>query len=552
MTQPPSSETALAKGREAYERRAWQEAFEALCAADTATALQGEDLDRLAMAAALAGHDDLHLSTLERVHQLRLSVGENRASARAAFWIGFRLMSLGEGARANGWLVRAQRLVDAEGDCAERGLLLVPVAYRAQRSGHHRVCHDTAEEIALIGDKFNDCDLATFGRSLQGRALIRLGEVQRGMALIDESMLALVSGDVSPILTALAYCGVIATCQRVYAVERAREWTQALSSWCEAQTGVASFQGICLVHRAELLQFGGEWPEALDEARRARSVHGKGAVSESHYQEAEVHRLQGNFTDSEASFEAASLSGGDPQPGLALLRLHQGKTEAASNAIRRVLAEATDPLSRVRFLPAAVEIFAKMRDLEAARAAAQELEQTAAAFPTEVLVAIAAQARGMVHLCAGDAQAALGPLRRAFWVWQSLFAPYAAARTRVCLAEACQLLGDSEGARLERAAARAVFKELGAMPDLVSLDAIHPQALDTQPPPVPATAAHGLTLRELQVLKLLAVGKTTKQLACELFLSEKTIERHLSNIFGKLGVSSRTAAAAYAYEHHLA
>ena len=391
-----------------------------------------------------------------------------------------------------------------------------------------------------------DADLSAFGRTIQGRALVRLGQIERGMALLDESMLAATANRLSPIFTGLIYCTVIASCQRIYAIERAREWTAALSAWCESEPRAVAFQGPCLVHRAELLQIGGAWPEAIEEARNAHSrvrPSDRSALADARYQEGEIHRLRGAVEDAERCFKEASLHGQEPQPGLALLRLASGQREVAQSAIRRVVAETQDPLTQAKLLPAAIEIHLAVGDVASARQACARLDEIAASFATDVIGALAAHGRGRIHLAEGDAQAALGPLRRAFWVWQKIGAPYPAARVRVDLARACQALGDGEGARMELEAARVVFEELGAAPDLA--------ALGTATVASPAKPAHGLTQRELQVLRFVAAGKPNKLIARELFLSEKTIDRHLSNIFVKLNVGSRTAATAWAYQHDL-
>jgi DNA-binding CsgD family transcriptional regulator len=543
-----SPQRLLEHGREAYRRHAWQEACDALVASNESAPLGAEDVERLAWAAGLSGHDDVFLKTLEHLYQARLDEGASLRAARAAFWIALRTLTLGEAGRANGWLARAQRLVDGQTtECAEQGFLLVPIAFKHQMTGQHQAAHDVAAQAAAIGDRVGDIDLSVFGRNLQGRALIRQGQIDRGMALLDESMLAVTAGQVSPIFTGLIYCAVIASCHRVYAIDRAREWTAALSAWCEGQPGPLTFQGACLVHRAELLQIGGAWPEALEEARQACNLvraTDADVLSDAHYQEGEIHRLQGAFEAAEQAFLTAGQRGHEPQPGLALLRLAQGRPDAAVSAIRRVVAEAHDPLARAKLLPAAVEIHLAVGDLESAREACRQLDEIAASFATDVLGALAAHARGRLHLAEGDPQPALGPLRRAFWVWQKIGAPYATARVRVDLARACQALGDSEGARLELESARAVFEELGAAPDIAALGAALPSA-------IPAKAPHGLTQREIQVLRLVAAGKTNKLIARELFLSEKTIDRHVSNIFVKVNVGSRAAATAYAYEHHL-
>ena len=289
-------------------------------------------------------------------------------------------------------------------------------------------------------------------------------------------MVAAISGELSPVVTGIIYCSAIASCQRVYAFDRTREWTAALTSWCDAHPQLGMFTGHCLVHRAEIMQMGGSWPEAVEEARRAvercvRDIE-REAAGRAHYQEAEIHRLRGEFAAAETAYRSASRSGIEPQPGLALLRLAQGDLDAAASAIRRVVGATSDRLQRTRFLPAHVEIMLAVGDLEEARAASRELDETASSFNTEVLAAIAGHARGAVQLAEGNARAVLDPVRRAFGIWQQLGAPYLAARLRVLLARACIALGDVEGARLELDGAREVFEGLGARPDLAAVEAI--------------------------------------------------------------------------------
>jgi DNA-binding CsgD family transcriptional regulator len=365
------------------------------------------------------------------------------------------------------------------------------------------------------------------------------------MALFDESMLAAASGEVSPIVTGIIYCAMIASCQRVFALQRAREWTAALADWCDAQPELVTFRGSCQVHRSEILQLAGEWQRALDHAERASSgelaLVDRDVVGDAFYVQGEIHRLRGELEQAEEAYLQSNQLGRDPQPGLARLRAAQGRHDVALSGLRRLLGETTDLLARARLLPTFIEIALDHGDLTNAASASDELESIASRYASEILQAISAHARGRLLLAKGDAQAALGPLRRAFYVWQRLGAPYEEARSQLALSKACEALGDADGARLSFEAARTLFEQLGATHDLAALD--HPNT--------PTASAHGLTPRELQVLRLVATGETNRVIAERLRLSEKTIARHLSNIFNKIDVATRAAATAYAYEHHL-
>jgi DNA-binding CsgD family transcriptional regulator len=548
---PPGGDAPgdLERGRAAYARRAWEEAFVALSLADAGGPLAAPDLERLAWAAELNGRHHEFLVLLERLYGAHLDAGAGLLAARAAFWISLRLFPLGEVGRANGWLARAQRLVEREGaDCVERGYLCLPAVQRCFAAEEWQAAFDSAVSAAEIGDRFGDRDLAAFARGLQGRGLLRLGRVREGLRLLDEVMLAATKDELSPVVTGLVYCMAIASCQQAYVLDRAREWTHALAHWCEAQPQLATFNGACLAHRAEVKQLAGAWSEAIEEARRASDDSAQAvdahASADALYQQAEIHRLRGEAAAAEEAYRAASQLGREPQPGLALLRLGQGKRDAAASGIRRALGSTADPLARARLLPATVEILLAAGERGEARAAAEELEAIAARFDTDVLAAMAAHARGAVELAGGAASAALGPLRRAFAAWHQIGAPYLAARVRVLVALACRALGDRDGTALELDAARAVFDRLGAAPDLARAVALLAEE-------APRGRPNGLTARELEVLRLVAAGKTNKAIAKQLFLSEKTVDRHVSNIFTKIDVSSRAAATAYAYEHEL-
>lgn len=545
MTELPN--TLLERGRAHYKRRQWADAFEALLAARQQTPLARVDLDRLVWSAALIGRDEAFLDSLERLHQVCVGDGDARLAARAAFWIGFRLFALGEPGRASGWLARSERhLENASDDCAERGYLLLPRIFRSLGENADSAAEALAKQAAGIGERCEDKDLVAIARNLQGRAVLRQGRTEPGLTLLDEVMVTVTSGDLSPLVTGLVYCNVVATCQQVYALDRAREWTAALTRWCEQQPQLVTFTGLCLVHRSEIMQLDGDWPNALKEVRRISDGscvdREPEAVAAAFYQQAELCRLQGRFDEAETAYRAASRNGRDPQPGLALLRLAQEREEEAVNAITRALATTKPAWQRARLLPAYAEIMLTAGEREKARAAVHELESIAAEVGTRIPEAMAAQARGALALAEGDTRGAIDRLQHAYRIWYQVGAPYLTARIRVLLARAYQAFGDLDGAELERDAAQAVFRELGAAPDLAAL---------SSPKNTAVASAHGLSARELQVLRLVASGKTNKAIATELFLSERTIDRHVSHILAKLDVPSRAAATAFAYENGL-
>jgi DNA-binding CsgD family transcriptional regulator len=538
----------LVRGREATGRLAWADAYAALSLADQSSSLAAEDLELLATAAYLLGRVEDCLGALQRAQKLHAEAGESRRAARCAFWLAFHLGSAGELAQAGGWLARANRLLEHEPpDCTERGLLLLSLAVQHIGAGDNAAAQEVAARAAGIGRHAGDADLVALALHVQGRALVRLGRVSEAMAAFDEAMVAVVASELSPVVVGTVYCSMLEACQEILEWRRAREWTEALTAWCGKQPDMVTFSGRCLVHRAEILHLHGAWPESVEEARRAgeRLAHGADswATGGAFYRQAEVYRVLGDFTAAEDAYQQASRWGLEPQPGLALLRLAEGRTDAAQAASRRVVAEATDRLGRAKLVPAHVEIMLAVGDLQAARDAAGELTEIAESYDTLALRAVADHARGAVLLAEGDARAAVVALRGAWQAWRELEVPYEAARVRVLVGLGCRALGDEEAAAMELEAARTVFAQLGAAPDLARLEALaHPEA---------AWKAHRLTERELQVLRLVATGATNHAIAGQLFVAEKTVDRHVSNIFTKLGVASRAAATAYAYQHRL-
>ena len=552
--------TAMAaSGRIAFAEKRWEDAFALFSEEDRARPLDIEDLDLYARAAALTAHEDVALALLERGYTACLAAGDELRAASAAFMLGSRLASIGAHGRAHAWLARSAAIAERNGDCVVRGYLLVPGIHRLLVDRENEAACRDAMEAAAYGDRFKEPDLAALGRQLAGRALIERGDVAEGMALLDEAMLIATADGLTDLGRGLVYCAVIDCCQRVFALDRAREWTSVLDGWCSSQPQLGIFNGTCRVHQAEILRFGGSWSDALAEVNRVSEGNAdqfERAIAA--YEKAEIRRLRGDFDEAGRLYEEASRHGLDPQPGLSLLRLAQGDLAAAAGGIRRATATTASPLGRARYLPALVEIvLAAEREpsgqacqfreahssatvtLDEAKDAATELDAIATTFGTALLRALALNASALVLLHGGDAAAAIPVLTQSLDAWMDLDAPYPAARIRIALGDACERLGDADGARLQRDAARRAFEDLDAAPDLAALDGR------------PVEAAGGLSVREFEVLRAAAAGRTNKEIATSLGLSTRTVDRHVSNILTKLGVPSRAAATSYAYEHGL-
>jgi DNA-binding CsgD family transcriptional regulator len=547
MVRQGKAASALERGRDAYATRAWVDAYALLQQADEGEPLAPSDLGLLATAAYMLGRDEEWVAAHERAHHLHLEAGELEWAARAAFWIGFSFALRGELGPAEGWFGRAQRLLDeGNADCVERGFLLVAYGHALLSAGDAAGAGAAGADAAAIAGRFGNRDLFVFAVILQGEAAAFDARVAEGLRLLDEGMVAVTTEDLSPVVCGITYCEVILTCQQIFELRRAREWTLALDRWRRAQPDMVAFTGRCLVHRAEILQLGGSWEDALEEARLAgqRFVETNSpTVGLALYREAELLRLRGELDRAEDVYRAASRAGWEPQPGLAQLRLAQGRVDVATAAIRRALVERSDPLRRAELLPAAVEIMLAAGDTGEAGAACDELGRVAERYSSAMLDAIVAYERGGVELAAGDATRALEHLRRALDAWRALEAPYEVARTRVLIGQACRALDDSDACTLELEAALADFVRLGALPDAARVEALLGSA--------PDAAEHGLSPRELEVLRLVAGGKSNREIAAALVISEHTVARHVQNIFGKLRVSSRAAATAFAFEHEI-
>jgi len=543
-----SATDSLELGRDAFLRQAWGDAYSQLSAADKESPLEAGDRYLLAASAHLTGRDDERNALWARAHQQFLDLGDVPRAVRSAFNLIMGLADQGDFAQVGGWLGRAKRLLEESGqDCVEQGYLLLPVALGSLDAGDAAGGLAAFAQVAKVADRFNDLDLKTLGRLGRGRALVDLGEVAEGVATLDEAMVAVTTGEVSPIVAGVVYCAVIEMCQDIFDLRRAQEWTTALSHWCSSQPDLVPFRGQCLIRRVEIMRLHGAWPDATEEVQRACDLYGRfprqPAAPAAYYEQAELHRLRGEFSQAEEGYRQVARLGRTPQPGLARLRLAQGQLKAAEASIRLAMDEAKDRTARAKLLPAYVEIVLAAGDIDAARVAALELGEIADDLNAAWLAAMAAYARGSVMLAEGDSKAALSKLRKAWLLWKELDAPYEGAQARTLIGLACRRLGDEDTAQMELDAARWVFRQLGAVFDVSNVDALLREEH--------SKTAGGLTGREVEVLRLVAAGRTNKAIASDLFLSEKTVARHVSNIFTKLGVTSRSAATAFAFQNEL-
>lgn len=530
---------------DAFERGDWVAAFEAWSRVDPDT-LSPVELDRFATAAELLGHHDQTVVTLQRAFVQNLAADDVAAAVRCAFRLSMTTVTHAEPALAAGWTRRAEELAeDLDPDALEHGWVAFLRMFRALGTGSYEEAGAQADEVAAAGRRHRDPDLAAMGICSQGRFALYSGRVPEGLALLDDAMVRVVSGETSPIVAGHVYCTAIEGAQEISDYGRVAEWASALDRWCDAQPGLLTFTGQCALHRGQLMRLRGAWDAALQEldlaCERYRVIGAEDAIGLAQSEMGDLLRLRGDLDAADAAYQRAADHGFDPQPGLALLWLARGRAEAARAAVDQLLAQPGGPVQRCRLMPAAIEVALADGDPPAARVLASELAALAAAARCLFLEAAAAQASGAVELADGDAAGALPYLRKADQMWARAGAPYERARTKLLTARALRTLGDHEVAGTELEAARTTFRMVGAAPEADLASAL------LAPPAPPA----GLTAREVEVLRLVATGRSNPQVAADLVLSEKTVARHLSNIFCKLDVTSRTAATAFAYEHGL-
>ncbi|HET7476796.1 MAG TPA: LuxR C-terminal-related transcriptional regulator [Dermatophilaceae bacterium] len=521
----------------------WPAEYAALAAAEADNGLSPEDLERLSVAAFMVGRDEEVVLLRERAHREYLSLGRPEQAAWCAFWASFHLQNRGEHAQAAGWAARLRRAVEDGGDPDGRlaRLLHVRDSVALMFAGRAAEALPVLESLAAQAARCLEMDASVLAGLARARCLEMLGRRAEAVVAIDEAMVQVVGGRAAPEVTGLAYCVAVDLCMGWYDLGRADEWTNALAAWVNEQAGMVPYRGVCLVHRADLSYLHGRWTQATQEAQEACQrllISREPAVGGAHYRLGEVARLRGRLAAAERAYAKAAQAGQEVQPGLALLRLAQGRADAAAAGLDRALVERGQ---HPELLAARVEVALSCGDRPTARSA---LEALAQALPQECpafLLALRTRCQGALLLAEGDAAAALPVLRRSWTLWHKVDAPYEAARTRLLVAQACQRLGDGDAAAMELAAACGVLTELDARPELDRLGI--------------GARGHGdpdqLSPREREVLALVATGASNRAIAARLVLSEKTVARHLSNIFDKTGVASRSAATAYAYDHGL-
>lgn len=539
-------EDLVADARRASARNAWRDACACYRRADRLGPLAPADLADWAQAEYLTGKPAAAEQAWSRAYDAWATEAATDRAVRCAFWLGLTLMLSGERAKSGGWFARAARLVAADPSASEsaRACVRLPEALADLYAARPAAAATAFRQIATQAEE--DVDLATLARLGLGQARVSLGEVQPGLAALDEAMVAVVSDQVSPLVAGVVYCAVILTCREAFDVPRAQQWTEALSTWCDRQQAIQPYRGQCLVHRSELLQLQGQWAQALAAAEDSLT-HLAGrpedpAQGMAHYQLGELYRVSGRHESAEEAYRRAGAWGHPVQPGLALLRLAQGRRDAATRSLLAALAVVTDTQGRIRLLAAGVDIALAADDPAGARRHLEALAPLVAGSPSEYLCATCAQAAGRVLLAEGDAVRAAQELSQAKAIWLTLRAPYHAARVALDVAAAYSALGDPDMAELEQRFATELLDRIGT-----PTGHWH-QRGESADRPSPGGL---LTARQVEVLRQVAAGATNRQVAANLSISEHTVRRHLQNIFAALDLPSRTAATAWAARHGL-
>jgi DNA-binding NarL/FixJ family response regulator len=525
--------------RDAYRKREWSRAVELFHSAATQSELSPDDMNALGDAAWWLGRIEISNAAYIDAYRQQVDAGRHREAAMSAIGVAVNLLLRGDDVLGLGWLARAERLLEADKDCTEYGYLLhlsrVEAAFDSNAGLDDALA--AAREVQELGRRHGNADLVAAGIMGEGRILIKQGRVFDGLALLDEVLVLLLTERLSPEWAGDVYCNLMVAASELVDVKRAAAWTEATARWLQTIDAAVLFTGICRVHRAQVHTWRGAWDLAEREARLVCADLADiqpSSAAEAHYQLGEIRRLRGDLAGTEQAYDAARHLGGDTQPGLAMLHLAREQFDVAVASINAAVAAAPDPLTRARLRAAQTEIALADGDTATADAASTDLAEIAETFGSSGLLAMAEQARGAVQLASGSPDRALRLLHEALRRWQAVEAHHECASVRLLLSRAYRTLGDSDSAAREQATAAATLARLGVPAHVTR-------------PAVPG----GLTTREAEVLALVAAGKSNREVAAALVVSEKTVARHLSNIFNKLGVSSRTAATAFAFEHGL-
>jgi DNA-binding NarL/FixJ family response regulator len=536
----------IGEGRNASRPQPWGETYAALRDRDPSE-LSPQELEALADAAWWLSKNDESIAARQRAYAASESVGDDEHAAAMATRLSVDHFARGDPAVGAGWLMKARRHAEDVPESAGHGFLLTVEATVARHSGDLVRANELVGRAVELARRFRDPDLMAMAIHTEGILLILAGDVDGGVPLLDEAMTSVVAGQLSPLFTGIVYCNVIGTCLEIADVRRADEWSEAARAWCESLPPESPFPGMCRVNRAEVARLRGAWSEAEAEATRASEelmAFDPMGAAQAFYETGEIRRRTGNFAGAEECFGQAREIGLDPQPGMALLRLARGDADAALRALRHAeTAGMESRLQRARLLAALVDVAIAIPDLDAAMGAADDLAALAAGSSAPILAAMASTAAGGVQLARGDAPAAVESLRKAGATWRDLRLPYESARARVLLGLALRAAGDEDDAVQELRSAVDAFERLGAVPDRDATAALLPGG---------TALPGGLTAREAEVLRLVAAGKSNREIAADLVISEHTVARHLQNMYSKLGVSSRSGATAFAFEHGLA
>ena len=534
---------ARGEARLAHAEQDWPRAYE-LLKDISVSELTADDLSALADAAWWLGKLDESAAVRERAYEARAKAEDDTGAALEAFSLSLALGDKGADALASGWRARAYRLAEGNPGSIAAGYLLSMEATAAFHAGEPDECVEKARATIEIGKRNHDATLVAWGTHLEGLGLVKRGDVEEGWERLDESMVAVTRGRLKPMWVGLMHCGMLVACEEFGDPRRGWQWVEETERWLGTVPGAVLYPGVCRVHKVRIMQLRGTWPDAEAEARKACAdligVHAFTAAR-AYYEIAEIKRLTGDYEGAQELYGKAHQLGWDAQPGLARLRVAQGRVDAAVAGLRRALGEAKDPLIRASLLPHQIDVALVAGDGDTATRASDELTALALQYRSPIMSAYAAEGRGALLLSKGDADAATPELRQAITAWMHLDCLYELARARTLMADALVALGDQDGANLELEAARDSFEQLGAEPD----------ARLVRDKMGRSQSAGGLSPREMEVLRLVAAGRSNKEIAADLFISENTVARHVQNIFAKLGVASRSAATSLALKEGL-